>query len=51
MGFTPQQVGKMTLWQFNCCVEGYLKANSPEEKPEAPSDQEFDAMLKRHGYG
>lgn len=27
MGFSPRQVGEMSLWQFWACVEGYGKAN------------------------
>ena len=28
MGFTPQQVGAMSLWQFTACVDGYARAHS-----------------------
>lgn len=30
MGFTPAQVGEMSLWQFMACVDGWARANSPE---------------------
>lgn len=31
MGFTPQQVGAMSLWQFMAAVKGYAKANNPDD--------------------
>lgn len=36
MGFTPQQVGDMSVWQFMSAADGYAKANSAEdnEKPD-----------------
>lgn len=30
MGFTPRQVGEMSLWQFMACADGWARANSPE---------------------
>lgn len=45
IGWTPQQVDAMSLWEFTAAVSGWIKANAPEEKPEAPSDAEFDAMV------
>lgn len=27
MGFAPDQIDRMSLWQFMACVEGYMKAN------------------------
>lgn len=29
MGFTPQQVYKMSLWEFSWAVHGYVQAHSP----------------------
>lgn len=31
MGFTPQQVDQMSMWQYLAAVEGYVKANSAED--------------------
>lgn len=36
----------MSLWQFAARAHGYRKAHEVE-KVEAPSDDEFDAMLAR----
>lgn len=47
LGFTPQQVDACSFWQFSACVEGYNKANNPDE-PQAPSNAEFDDMLARY---
>jgi hypothetical protein len=30
MGFTPQQVNEMSIWQFMAAVEGYAKHHSPD---------------------
>ena len=27
MGYDPEQVGRMTPWQFMACLDGYGKAN------------------------
>ncbi len=31
MGFTPQQVNEMSVWQFMAAVDGYVKANSADD--------------------
>ncbi|MAM13021.1 MAG: hypothetical protein CML23_21735 [Rhizobiaceae bacterium] len=31
MGFSPQQVDAMSVWQFSAALDGYIKANSAEE--------------------
>lgn len=48
MGFTPQQVGEMSLWQFAAVVDGVNRANGGN-KPSAPSVDEFEAMKAAHG--
>jgi len=30
MGFSPQQVDAMSVWQYMTAVEGYQRANDPE---------------------
>jgi hypothetical protein len=34
------------MWQFAACVDGWNKAHGGEPKLEAPSDDEFDAMIE-----
>ena len=31
IGFTPQEVNEMTMWQFMAAVDGYVTANSSED--------------------
>lgn len=38
----------MTLWEFAACLEGYRRANSPPDKPETMSPEEFRAGIERH---
>jgi hypothetical protein len=49
MGFTPDQVGQMSLFQYACCVDGVNKANAPEDRIEPPTDEEFEAAMALHG--
>lgn len=30
MGFSPRQIGEMSLWQFMACADGWARAQSPE---------------------
>lgn len=46
---SPREVDDCTLWEFDCAVEGYVKATSPEEK--APPMQANDlAALGVEGF-
>lgn len=47
MGFTPQEVGKMSLYQFAACVDGFNKANSTEI--DAPTAEEFKRAKEAFG--
>jgi hypothetical protein len=40
MGFSPQQVGAMSLWQFFACADGWARANSPEAAKLSNDDDE-----------
>lgn len=46
MGFTPDQVGAMSLWQFTTCAQGYAQSQAVEAEPEAPSDAEFEKFVE-----
>jgi hypothetical protein len=51
MGFTPQQVNAMSMWEWAACAEGYVAAHeTDEDRRAAPmSDDEFaaaEAMLE-----
>jgi hypothetical protein len=43
MGFTPQQVNEMSIWQFMSALDGYSKANSAEGD-KSLSDSEKDEL-------
>ena len=49
MGFTPQQVGAMTLWQMTACIDGYKRANGGEPEAKPPSADEFFEQVARLG--
>lgn len=38
MGFTPADVGAMSLWQFFACADGWARANSPEAAKRSNDD-------------
>lgn len=48
MSFTPQQVGRMSLYQFAACVDGFNRANRADGGAQAPTDDEFRAALAAH---
>lgn len=51
MGFTPQQVDLMSIWQFTACLEGWQRAKG--EKPEAggiPMDETRARALGLEGF-
>lgn len=31
MGYTPQEIDEMSVWQYMSVVEGYIKANSTDD--------------------
>ena len=39
MGFTPQQINDMTVWQYMAAVDGYVKANSSEGGDKLGADE------------
>lgn len=38
------------MWELAACVDGVNSANSPEEKLEAPTDEEFERMLENYDH-
>lgn len=42
MGFTPQQINAMSMWQFAAALDGYVKANGGGE--EKMSNAEADDL-------
>ena len=49
MGFSPREVGDMSLWEFTACTEGWVAAHSPEEqKASSLSEEEHDALMAKY---
>lgn len=44
MGLGPEAIGAMSMFQLSAYVAGW-NASQGAGKPEAPTDDEFDAML------
>lgn len=44
MGFSPQQVDAMSIWQWQSAVNGYIEANTPREGAKL-SDAEADELF------
>ena len=47
MGYSPRDIDDMTLWEFGACLDGWRKANLPDEGPEPPSQDEHLEMVRR----
>jgi len=45
MGFTPQQLWAMELWEFNAAVKGYKKAHGIKDPVRAPTVAEFERAV------
>ncbi len=39
----------MTLWEIVACIEGYNRVHGGEQKPSAPTDEEFEEAKRLHG--
>jgi hypothetical protein len=48
MGFTPDQVWAMSLWEFMAAWSGWRRANGSAPETQAPSPEDHAAMLARH---
>lgn len=43
MGFSPQQVQRMSMWQYFAAMDGFMKANDPNAGKKL-SEQEADEL-------
>jgi hypothetical protein len=49
MGLSPDQVGKMSLWQAAVIIEAWNEAHAdPQAAPPAMSDDRFFEMMENH---
>lgn len=48
MGFTPREVGEMSLWEFAAIWQTYVRANSApkDQEAKAPSYEEHMAAVE-----
>lgn len=44
MGFSPAQVGEMSLWQFMACCDGWAKANVPDASSRSNDDADYSEI-------
>lgn len=49
MGFSPQQVGAMSIHQYAAVVDGWNEAHGSEGAGSAPSAEEFALAKHMHG--
>lgn len=50
MGFAPQQIDDMSIWQIACAVEGYRAAHDHGGgAPAGMAPDEFDALKTKFG--
>lgn len=47
MGFSPQQIAAMSLWQYYAASAGWKRANSPSPGPAFPTLAEHTANVER----
>jgi hypothetical protein len=31
MGFDPETIGRLSIWQYRMALDGYVKANTPDD--------------------
>lgn len=44
MGFTPEQVDRMTPWEFSACLDGWKRANGGKAESGGISDERLREM-------
>jgi hypothetical protein len=48
MGYSPQQMGRMSLFQYAACIDGWNQKNAGDDV-EPPTDEEFEVAKAAHG--
>lgn len=52
MGFSPQQINQMSIWEFNALVDGWMKANDSSggtTLSESEKDEIWEWMQGKEG--
>lgn len=47
MGLSPNEVARTSIWRLMQAYRGWRKAQGAEEKPSAPTEDEFDQAILR----
>lgn len=45
MGFTPQQIREMSLWDLSQAWSGFKRASGVKDAPRFPTDDEFERAI------
>lgn len=48
MGWTPREVDQCSLWEFDCAVAGWIRAQGGDDPIEPPSNEEHDEMVAKY---
>jgi hypothetical protein len=48
MGFSPEEIGAMSLWQFNTCQDGWIKAQGGAPELPPPTDEQHEYLVAKH---
>ncbi len=51
MGFTPEETGRMSIWEFSQALEGVLEREGKEPEPPMPSDARAEELLAETDVG
>jgi hypothetical protein len=45
---TPREVDDLSIWEFTAAMKGWNKANGGDSKPKSLSEEEHDALMRKH---
>jgi hypothetical protein len=51
MGFDPETIGRLSIWQYRMALDGYVKANTPDDGSltKAEEDQLWEMVEAKAG--
>jgi hypothetical protein len=45
MGFAPEVVDRMTMWEFSACADGYAEAHGAKKSAPSITDDQYEALV------
>ena len=45
MGYTPAEVDQMSMWEFECCFDGYARANGIKTGKVDITDDQYQQLV------